>query len=163
MSWEVNLKLSLCVSVHPQHKLTVDFSMSFLNMPILFSIQLHYFLQNSQFYNNSIGVLYLDANGELVANLDIVNWVISSNKSVSRVKCGSLEREGSFDFKFMINQKAIERLEVLNKVGKTCHFTLSKALTMRIAVFSKMGFRYHLSFPREAISSLIRCAGVYKQ
>ncbi|KAM3845073.1 vomeronasal type-2 receptor 26-like [Vipera latastei] len=77
--------------------------------------QLHYFLQNSQFYNNSIGVLYLDANGELVANLDVVNWVISSNKSVSRVKCGSLEREGSFDFKFTINQKAIQRLEVLNK------------------------------------------------
>ncbi|XP_029140673.1 vomeronasal type-2 receptor 26-like [Protobothrops mucrosquamatus] len=77
--------------------------------------QLHSFLQNSQFYNNSIGVLYLDENGELVADLDMVNWLIFTNMSVFPVKCGSLERQGCLDFKFMVNQKAITSMEVLNK------------------------------------------------
>ncbi|KAM6469626.1 vomeronasal type-2 receptor 26-like [Liasis olivaceus] len=77
--------------------------------------QLHPFLQNSLFYNNCIDGVHLDEKGELIADLDIVNWVIFSNMSVSRVTFGSLERQGSLDFKFKINQNAIAAMEVLNK------------------------------------------------
>ncbi|KAG8127347.1 hypothetical protein E2320_014270, partial [Naja naja] len=82
------------------------------------NLSFHSFLQNSEFYNNSIGVLYVNENGDLVADLDIVNWLIFTNMSVSKVKCGSIQRQGSLDFKFVINQKAIEDMDMLNKVGK---------------------------------------------
>ncbi|KAM3845090.1 vomeronasal type-2 receptor 26-like [Vipera latastei] len=76
---------------------------------------LHSFLQTSQFYNNSINGVYLDENGELVADLDIVNTVIFSNLSVSQVTVGRLVKVGSLDFKFMMNQNAIAKMEILNK------------------------------------------------
>ncbi|XP_060537862.1 vomeronasal type-2 receptor 26-like [Pantherophis guttatus] len=76
---------------------------------------LHPFLQTSQFYNNSINGVYLDENGELVADLDIVNTVISHNMSVSQVTVGNLESVGSSHFKFMMNQNAIANVEMLNK------------------------------------------------
>ncbi|XP_029140671.1 vomeronasal type-2 receptor 26-like [Protobothrops mucrosquamatus] len=109
--------------------------------------QFHSFLQSSEFYNNSIGVLYVDKNGELVADLDIVNWLIFTNMSVSRVKCGSIERQGSLDFKFMISQKAIEDMEVLNKVGKRHHSVLPEVLTKRFAVLGEeqLGLSSHFT------------------
>ncbi|XP_060537856.1 vomeronasal type-2 receptor 1-like [Pantherophis guttatus] len=76
---------------------------------------LHPFLQTSQFYNNSINGVYLDENGELVADLDIVNTVILHNMSVSQVTVGNLESVGSSHFKFMMNQNAIANVEMLNK------------------------------------------------
>ncbi|KAF7236080.1 hypothetical protein EYD10_17129 [Varanus komodoensis] len=39
-------------------------------------IQLHPFLKDPQFHNNSIDGVYLDENGDLAVNLDLVNWVI---------------------------------------------------------------------------------------
>ncbi|XP_061469699.1 vomeronasal type-2 receptor 26-like [Rhineura floridana] len=51
--------------------------------------------------------VYFDENGELAADLDIVNWVLFRNKSLHRVKFGSLCRQGSTDQKFTINQDAI--------------------------------------------------------
>ncbi|XP_026548430.1 vomeronasal type-2 receptor 26-like, partial [Notechis scutatus] len=76
---------------------------------------LHSFLRTSQLYNNSIHGVYLDENGELVAELDIVNTVVFSNMSFSKVTVGRLERVGSLDFKFMMNQNAIPKMEMLNK------------------------------------------------
>ncbi|XP_070790108.1 vomeronasal type-2 receptor 26-like [Pituophis catenifer annectens] len=76
---------------------------------------LHSFLRTSQFHNNSINGVYLDENGKLVADLDIVNTVIYSNFSVNKVAVGSLERVGSLDFKLMMNQNAISNMEMLNK------------------------------------------------
>ncbi|XP_062978048.1 vomeronasal type-2 receptor 26-like [Elgaria multicarinata webbii] len=66
--------------------------------------QLHPFLRSPQFYNYSImdGV-YLDKNGEMVVNFDMVNWMLFPNKSVLRLKFGSLERRGSADIKFTID------------------------------------------------------------
>ncbi|XP_053234844.1 vomeronasal type-2 receptor 26-like [Podarcis raffonei] len=69
--------------------------------------QLHPFLGNSQFYNASMDLVYLDENGELVADLDIVNWVVFPNRSVLRVKFGSIDRQGSPDLKCTIDQDAI--------------------------------------------------------
>ncbi|XP_013928837.1 PREDICTED: vomeronasal type-2 receptor 26-like [Thamnophis sirtalis] len=77
--------------------------------------KLHPFLRTSQFYNNSIDGVYLDGNGDLVADLDIVNTVVFSNQSVTKVTVGSLERVGSLDFKLLMNQNAILKMEMLNK------------------------------------------------
>ncbi|XP_060547162.1 vomeronasal type-2 receptor 26-like [Pantherophis guttatus] len=77
--------------------------------------QLHSFLQDSQFHNNSIAGIYLDEKGDLTADLDIVNWVVFPNKSVKRIKSGSLEKLTSQDLKFSIDQKSITQLEMLNK------------------------------------------------
>ncbi|XP_070790152.1 vomeronasal type-2 receptor 26-like [Pituophis catenifer annectens] len=65
--------------------------------------QLHPFLQNSPFYNISMSGVYLEKNGELAANFDIVNWVKFPNKSVVCVKFGSLQRHESSGLKFTIS------------------------------------------------------------
>ncbi|KAM3848332.1 vomeronasal type-2 receptor 26-like [Vipera latastei] len=77
--------------------------------------QLHSFFQSSQFHNNSIDGVYLDEKGDLTADLDIVNWVLFPNRSVKRVKSGSLKKEASLDLKIFIAQKSIAQVEKLNK------------------------------------------------
>ncbi|XP_070593091.1 vomeronasal type-2 receptor 26-like [Erythrolamprus reginae] len=72
-----------------------------------FPFQLHPFLQSSQFHNYSMDGVYLDDKGDLTADLDIVNWMVFPNSSVKRVKCGSLEKGASWDFKVLIDQKSI--------------------------------------------------------
>ncbi|XP_026577012.1 vomeronasal type-2 receptor 26-like [Pseudonaja textilis] len=77
--------------------------------------QFHPFLQDSQFYNTSIDGVYLDENGELAADLDIVNWVKFSNKSVVSVKFGSIARQGSAEPLFKIDEEAIMWPKCLNQ------------------------------------------------
>ncbi|XP_077779776.1 vomeronasal type-2 receptor 26-like [Podarcis muralis] len=77
--------------------------------------QLHPFMGNSQFYNSSMDRVYLDENGELAADLDIVNWMKFTNKSISKLKLGSISRQGSSDVQFTIDQKAIAWLKWNNK------------------------------------------------
>ncbi|KAK9405729.1 type-2 vomeronasal receptor [Crotalus adamanteus] len=69
--------------------------------------QLHPFLQDSQFYNTSINGIYLNENGELAADLDIVNWVKFSNNSVVSMKFGSIARQASLEPEFKIDEEAI--------------------------------------------------------
>ncbi|XP_060547692.1 vomeronasal type-2 receptor 26-like [Pantherophis guttatus] len=78
-------------------------------------ICLHHFLKNPQIYNNTIEGMYLDRNGELMADFDIVNWVLFPNKSITRVKFGSLDREGTIGVKFSINKEAITSPQWLNQ------------------------------------------------
>ncbi|XP_061462987.1 vomeronasal type-2 receptor 26-like [Rhineura floridana] len=59
--------------------------------------------------------VYLDEKGELAANLDIVNWVKFPNKSLLRVKFGSLRRQGSPDLQLTIDQDAIVWPKWLNQ------------------------------------------------
>ncbi|KAM6473927.1 vomeronasal type-2 receptor 26-like [Liasis olivaceus] len=59
--------------------------------------------------------VYLDEKGDLTADLDIVNWVVFPNKSVKRVKSGSLEKQASQDFKFTIDQESVAQVEMLTK------------------------------------------------
>ncbi|KAG8127430.1 hypothetical protein E2320_014356 [Naja naja] len=77
---------------------------------------LHSFLQGSQFHNHSIEGVYLDEKGDLTADLDTVNWIVFPNKSVKRIKSGSLEKLTSQDLKFSIDQKSITQMEMLTKV-----------------------------------------------
>ncbi|XP_070790123.1 vomeronasal type-2 receptor 26-like [Pituophis catenifer annectens] len=84
-------------------------------MTTLTSLLFHSFLRTAEFYNNSINGVYLDENGKLVADLDIGNTVVFPNYSAITVTLGRLERVGSLDFKFMMNQNAIAKMEMLNK------------------------------------------------
>ncbi|XP_060547687.1 vomeronasal type-2 receptor 26-like [Pantherophis guttatus] len=77
--------------------------------------QLHHFLKNPQIYNNTIEGMYLDRNGDLMADFDIVRWVLFPNKSTTRVKFGSLDREGTIGVKFSINKEAITSPQWLNQ------------------------------------------------
>ncbi|XP_062978065.1 zinc finger protein 420-like [Elgaria multicarinata webbii] len=81
--------------------------------------QFHTFLRSSQFYNNSMDQVYLDEDGDLAADFDIVNWVVFPNWSVVRVKFGSLERRGSPGLTFTINQEAVVWPKWLNQVGES--------------------------------------------
>ncbi|KAG8127247.1 hypothetical protein E2320_014181 [Naja naja] len=69
-----------------------------------------------QYYNNSINGMFLEEKGDLSANLDIVKWEAMVNKSFRRVIFGSLEKQGSLDFKVMIHQNAAAEMEGLKKV-----------------------------------------------
>ncbi|KAG8127606.1 hypothetical protein E2320_014509 [Naja naja] len=91
----------------------------------------HPFLQDSQFYNASIDGIYLDENGELAADLDIVNWVKFSNKSVVNVKFGSIARQGSSKPLFKIDNEAIIWPKWLNQIpckmlNSKCPLTLEQ-------------------------------------
>ncbi|KAF7236064.1 hypothetical protein EYD10_17126 [Varanus komodoensis] len=69
--------------------------------------QLRPFLRDPQFHNHSIEGVFLDENGDLAVNLDLVSWVMYPNRSVARVKVGSLERQGSPGPKFTIHRDPI--------------------------------------------------------
>ncbi|XP_053234815.1 vomeronasal type-2 receptor 26-like [Podarcis raffonei] len=68
--------------------------------------QLHSFLGDALFYNSSMDGVYLDENGELAADLDIVNWVVFPNQSILRERIGSIKRQRSLDLKCNIDQNA---------------------------------------------------------
>nr|XP_034957360.1 vomeronasal type-2 receptor 26-like [Zootoca vivipara] len=50
---------------------------------------------------------YLDENGALAVDFDIMNWVLFPNNSRARVKIGSIERQMSSNLKLAINPEAI--------------------------------------------------------
>ncbi|XP_066469296.1 vomeronasal type-2 receptor 26-like [Tiliqua scincoides] len=66
-----------------------------LEVPRVQPWQLHPFLRNFGVYNTSLEGVYLDGDGDLAADFDIVNWVIFPNTSVVRVTIGSLARRHS--------------------------------------------------------------------
>ncbi|KAM6473918.1 vomeronasal type-2 receptor 26-like [Liasis olivaceus] len=69
--------------------------------------QLHPFLKKTQVYNNTMEGMYVDENGDLMADFDIVSWVLFPNMSATKVKFGTLAREGSAGVKFSISKEAI--------------------------------------------------------
>ncbi|XP_077779731.1 vomeronasal type-2 receptor 26-like [Podarcis muralis] len=77
--------------------------------------QLHSFLGDAQFYNSSMDGVYLDENGELAADLDIVNWMVFPNRSLLRDRIGSINRQKSLDLKCTIDQNATVCPKWLNK------------------------------------------------
>ncbi|XP_053149290.1 vomeronasal type-2 receptor 26-like [Hemicordylus capensis] len=66
---------------------------------------LHAFLRI--FYNTSSERLYVDENGQMAGDFDIVNWVVFPNRSNGRVTIGSITGLASFDAKFTIHPEAI--------------------------------------------------------
>ncbi|XP_062978041.1 vomeronasal type-2 receptor 26-like [Elgaria multicarinata webbii] len=69
--------------------------------------QLHPFLRNAQVYNTSImNEVHLEENGDLATGLDIVNWMVLPNRTLLRLKFGSIGSQGSPDLKITIDQDA---------------------------------------------------------
>ncbi|XP_060543428.1 vomeronasal type-2 receptor 26-like [Pantherophis guttatus] len=89
--------------------------------PRLTAWQLHPFLQSPQFHNNSIAGIYLDEKGDLTADLDILNWIVFPNKSVKRMKTGSLEKQTTQDFKVTIDQRNVGQTLPTSRCVESCH------------------------------------------
>ncbi|XP_077169277.1 uncharacterized protein LOC143825138 [Paroedura picta] len=71
------------------------------------SWQLHRFLRGLSF-NNSLGdTVSFDHNGVSAAGLDIINWIVSSNQSIQRVKVGRMDPCTPPDQAFTIKEMAI--------------------------------------------------------
>ncbi|XP_054832614.1 vomeronasal type-2 receptor 26-like [Eublepharis macularius] len=77
--------------------------------------QLHTFLRNIYLYNTSMGEAYLDENGDVTVDFDIMIWKKFPNKSVVGVKVGSIEKQASPDIKFTIDQEAVLFSKSLNQ------------------------------------------------
>ncbi|XP_070584638.1 vomeronasal type-2 receptor 116-like [Erythrolamprus reginae] len=74
---------------------------------ILLLQQLHYYLKIVSFNNSAGDQISFDHNGELVAGIDLINWVISSNQSFYRVKVGWLNPGIVSEQTFTISEDAI--------------------------------------------------------
>ncbi|XP_077779535.1 vomeronasal type-2 receptor 26-like [Podarcis muralis] len=59
--------------------------------------------------------VYLDENGQLSVESDIVNWVPFPNKSFGAVKFGSISRQGSSSTKFTIDEEALAWSRLFNQ------------------------------------------------
>ncbi|KAK9405341.1 type-2 vomeronasal receptor [Crotalus adamanteus] len=81
-----------------------------LRAPRLQPWQLHPFLQKNEFCNLSEMKLYLDQNGDLVADMNIWNLVVLPKNNYIQGKLGSFERQ-----RLIINQDNLSRLKLLNK------------------------------------------------
>ncbi|XP_077779737.1 vomeronasal type-2 receptor 26-like [Podarcis muralis] len=94
--------------------------------------QLHPFLGNAQFYNSSMDGVYLDENGEVGADWDIVNWVLFSNWTYLRVRFGSIKRQGSSDLNCTIDADVLPKR--LNKTlpPSKCVESCSPGLVKRV-------------------------------
>ncbi|XP_077187419.1 vomeronasal type-2 receptor 26-like [Paroedura picta] len=77
--------------------------------------QLHPFQRNLQSYNNATEGVYFGENGDMAVDFDIVNWVATPNRSIKRVKVGSVERRGVEEIKFTIDQDIIVWPEWFNE------------------------------------------------
>ncbi|KAH0630688.1 hypothetical protein JD844_013979 [Phrynosoma platyrhinos] len=78
--------------------------------------QLHPFLRNPQFHNTSRrdGV-YLDQEGELAADFELINWVRLPNRDFLTVIFGHFQRQGSADYVLDIDEN-VQRMW-LNEVS----------------------------------------------
>ncbi|KAK9405662.1 type-2 vomeronasal receptor [Crotalus adamanteus] len=72
--------------------------------------QFHPFLKKNVFCNLSHVKLYLDQNGDIAADLNIISLVVLSRGDPIREQIGSFERQ-----RITINQDALSRLKLLNK------------------------------------------------
>ncbi|KAF7236069.1 hypothetical protein EYD10_17131 [Varanus komodoensis] len=105
--------------------------------------QLHPFLRDPQLHNHSIEGVFLDENGDLAVNLDLVSWVMYPNRSVARVKVGSLERQGSPDPKLTIHRDPIVWPRWLDQVKKKIPIVLLFSFPIPSLSFCIMGDAEH--------------------
>ncbi|KAG6539498.1 type-2 vomeronasal receptor [Crotalus adamanteus] len=81
-----------------------------LGVQRLQSWQLHPFLEKNEFCNLSLFKLYLDQNGDVAADLNIISLIVLSREDPVNKQLGSYERQ-----RIIINQDALSQLKLLNK------------------------------------------------
>ncbi|XP_053120589.1 vomeronasal type-2 receptor 26-like [Hemicordylus capensis] len=69
--------------------------------------KLHPFLRKVHFNNSAWDEIFLNEDMELSVGYDIINWIISPNKSFTQVRVGMMNSQASLDQKFIIEQGAI--------------------------------------------------------
>ncbi|XP_034992617.2 vomeronasal type-2 receptor 26-like [Zootoca vivipara] len=69
--------------------------------------QLHYFLRSVSFNNTAGDEVSFSENGEVAFGLDVVNWIISSNHSLTRVRVGRMDSQAPPGKAFIIDEDAI--------------------------------------------------------
>ncbi|XP_048372748.1 vomeronasal type-2 receptor 26-like [Sphaerodactylus townsendi] len=94
--------------------------------------QLYHFLRSVSFNNSAGESISFDTNGELVTNLDIVNWVTFPNQSFLRVKVGKADSTAHPKKIFIVNDKAIvwpamfDQVQPLSVCNECCRSGYSK-------------------------------------
>ncbi|XP_015746411.1 vomeronasal type-2 receptor 26-like, partial [Python bivittatus] len=88
-----------------RHRTRVDVASLNLHNQVVW--QVHHFLKGLSFNNSAGDEVFLDANGELLAGLDVMNWIVFSNQSFVRVKVGKVISGFPTDQTFTINKDAI--------------------------------------------------------
>ncbi|KAK9405342.1 type-2 vomeronasal receptor [Crotalus adamanteus] len=81
-----------------------------LEVPRLQPWQFHPFLEKNEFCNISHQQLYLDQNGDITADLNIISWVLLPWLDPSDEQLGSFERQ-----RFTVNKHTLLLLKLLNK------------------------------------------------
>ncbi|XP_070592623.1 vomeronasal type-2 receptor 26-like [Erythrolamprus reginae] len=72
--------------------------------------QFHPFLNKKEIWNASLYKMYVDQNGDVKGDLEILSWVILSNKTPLKLQLGTFERQ-----RLIFNQDALSRIKLLNK------------------------------------------------
>ncbi|KAK9397381.1 type-2 vomeronasal receptor [Crotalus adamanteus] len=94
--------------------------------------QVHHFLKSLSFNNSAGDEVSLNCNGELLAGLDVMNWILFSNKSFVRVKVGKVDSGVSTNQSFTINGDVItwhswfNQSQPLSVCSDSCHPGSSK-------------------------------------
>ncbi|XP_066486355.1 vomeronasal type-2 receptor 26-like [Tiliqua scincoides] len=94
--------------------------------------QLHPFLRSVSFNNSAGDNVSFDHNEQLIAGLDINNWVISPNQSFHRVKIGAMDSQVPPGEALTINEDAMtwhswfEQIQPLSLCNDHCHPGSSK-------------------------------------
>ncbi|XP_070790269.1 vomeronasal type-2 receptor 26-like [Pituophis catenifer annectens] len=81
-----------------------------LGTPRLQPWQFHPFLEKNEFYNISHRKLYFDQNGDVTADLNVINWVFIPWLDPVDEQLGSFERQ-----RFTVNKDTLSFLKLLNK------------------------------------------------
>ncbi|KAK9405492.1 type-2 vomeronasal receptor [Crotalus adamanteus] len=81
-----------------------------LGTPRLQPWQFHPFLEKNEFFNISHRKLYLDQNGDVAADLNIISWVLPLKIGLIDKQMGSFERQ-----KFTVNKETLSWLNLHNK------------------------------------------------
>ncbi|XP_066486318.1 vomeronasal type-2 receptor 26-like [Tiliqua scincoides] len=79
--------------------------------------QLHPFLRSISFNNTARDTVSFNENGELVAGLDVINWVTFPNRTFLKVKVGRINPQALPGHAFIINEDKITWHRVFNQVG----------------------------------------------